>query len=149
MARRDKPPRRRPDQPPPSERAKRPAESNTQAKASISFEYYETGGAYCLSQYNSDQVRSFLDGLRKISERTWQQLIEGASRNPAMKTGLNPTRYARSDLRNPDMWPTRLSQELTHVIGMRATDRRRVFGVRVDQVFYVLWFDEDHGIVAG
>ena len=46
MARRDKPPRRRPDQPPPSERAKRPAESDTQAKASISFEYYETGSAY-------------------------------------------------------------------------------------------------------
>ena len=32
------------------------------------------------------------------------------------------------------------------ILGIRASDRRRVFGVRIGNAFYVLWFDEGHQI---
>ena len=114
-------------------------------KVRVSFEYYEDGTDYCLSRCNAEQIRTFLRCLRKLTERTWQQLREGTSKDPAKKTGLNPTLYAKSDLKTVP-WPARLSEDVA-IIGVRATDRRRVFGASVDQVFSILWFDEGHEIV--
>ncbi len=70
-------------------------------------------------------------------------------RTPASESGLNCTPYEPTDLKNPDMWPARLGADITTLYGVRATDRRRVFGIRVETDFYVIWFDEGHGIVPG
>jgi hypothetical protein len=65
-----------------------------------------------------------------------------------MKTGLNATKYAKSSLKNSDIWPTRMAPDVD-LVGVRATERRRVFGARLENVFYVLWFDEGHNVVEG
>jgi hypothetical protein len=102
-----------------------------------------------LCHLNKEQITSFLDCLRKLTERTRQQLIEGASKDKFSKAGLNCTVYERSDLTNRDMWPSRFGQDVTQILGVRASSRRRIFGVRLDGAFYLIWFDEDHGIVEG
>jgi hypothetical protein len=114
------------------------------SKITLSFERYECGGRYCLSQWNSEQIQSFLDCLRKLSQRTWEQLLAASSKSPALKTGLNPTLYEASDLSGAS-WPDWLKRD-ARILGVRASDRRRVFGVRMENAFYVLWFDEGHQI---
>jgi hypothetical protein len=130
---------------------KTPGESGQEAppksihtKVKLSFEHYESGGRYCLSQWNSEQIQSSLDCLRKLSQRTWQQLESSSSKDPALKTGLNPTLYQPSDLSGVS-WPDWLDPD-DKILGIRASDRRRVFGARIENVFYVLWFDEGHQI---
>ncbi len=145
----NKPHRPRPGSPPPADDARSQRPHPQHAKVRISFEYYEAGGRYCLCHHETEHIKTFLECLRKLTERTWQQLLEGSSKNPASKSGLNCTTYERTDLTNPDIWPARLGADITTLYGVRATDRRRVFGIRVDSAFYVIWFDEGHGIVPG
>jgi len=147
MGRKNKRDRPRPGQKPPTEDARTHPPSQQHTKVVVSFEYYEAGEQYCLCHLNQDQIRLFLSCLQKLTQRTWQQLFEGSSKNSADKAGLNCTRYQRSTLSNPSMWPDRLGQDIEHVLGVRASSRSRLYGVRVSQVFHVLWFDEDHSIV--
>jgi hypothetical protein len=140
--------RNRPGQKEPVEDARKHPPKPAHTKITLSFEHYAAGERFCLSQYEGEKIQSFLDCLRKLTERTWQQLVEGSSKDSAMKTGLNSTPYERSDLRNPDIWPGWLDQDKT-LLGVRATQKRRVFGVRIDNVFHVIWFDAEHGIVEG
>jgi hypothetical protein len=142
-----KPPRPRPGQKTPPEDARQHPPSPVHTKVRISFERYDPGGDYCLSRCDSEQIQSFLACLRKLTERTWQQLLEGSSKG-ASKSGLNSTTYARADLRNSDIWPAWLGPDV-RIIGVRATERRRIFGARIDNVFYIIWFDERHQIVEG
>ena len=138
----------KPGQKPPVEDARKRPPSLVHSKIRVSFEYYDDGNPYCLSLYNAEQIRSFLACLRKLTERSWQQLVDGSSKDPAMKTGLNSTPYSKTDLKNPDIWPSRISPDV-QLLGVRATQRRRVFGVRIVDVFYILWFDENHEVVKG
>jgi hypothetical protein len=149
MGHKNNPPRPRPGQSISPEDARQNPPSPIHSKARVSFEYYETGEKYCLCHLNRDQITSFLDCLRKLTERTWQQLVDGASKTPSNKTGLNCTQYNRSDLKNPRMWPKQLGPDVDILLGVRATQRRRIYGVRIQGVFYVLWFDEEHGVVKG
>jgi hypothetical protein len=142
-----KPARPRPGTPSSTDDARTVPPHPNHVKMRISFECYEAGQTHCLCRLNEEQIKSFLECLRKLTERTWQQLIDGSSRDPRAKTGLNSTVYERSDLINRDIWPVRFSQDITQILGVRASERRRVFGVRIDGAFYVIWFDEDHGVV--
>jgi hypothetical protein len=149
MGRKNKHNRPRPGQKPVTEDARTHPPSPQHTKVVVSFEYYEVREHYCLCHLNKDQIKLFLDCLHKLTQRTWQQLLAGSSRNPANKTGLNSTFYHRTDLSNPGIWPKRLGPDIEQLLGIRASERSRVFGVRVSGVFYVLWFDEAHSIVRG
>jgi len=143
-----KPPRPKPgEKPAPDDSRTRPP-STVHEKVRVSFEYYDIGGKYCLSKLTKEQAVCYLKALKKLTERTWQQLLEGKSKTPGEGSGLNCTYYEKSALRNPDLWP-KFSQDITKLVGVRADERRRLFGVRVDHVFFVIWFDESHSIVKG
>jgi hypothetical protein len=124
----------------------RPAHEPTplSPKVTLSFEHYATGDRFCLSQWNPEQIQSFLECLRKLSQRTWEQVLGSSSKDPSLKTGLNPTLYKPSDLSGVS-WPDWLKRD-AKILGIRASDRRRVFGARIGNAFYVLWFDEGHQI---
>jgi hypothetical protein len=149
MGGKHKPLRPRPGVPPPADDARKNPPHVTHQRVLVSFEYYQAGQTYCLCNCDKEQTKSFLDCLRKLTQRTWQQLIEGSSKNRADKTGLNCTPYQRSDLRNRDIWPTWLSQDITRIYGVRASGKRRIFGARIEAAFYVIWFDDEHGVVDG
>jgi hypothetical protein len=76
----------------------------------------------------------------------WSDVL-GTGGKGGKKTGLGCTPYADNDLRGVKR-PILVSPELT-IIGLRASQKMRVFGVYVEQVFYVLWFDPNHEIVPG
>ncbi len=113
-------------------------------KVTPSYERYATGDLFCLSRWNAEQIQSFLECLRKLSQRTWEQVLASSSKDPAHKTGLNPTRYQPSDLSGVS-WPDWLDHD-DEILGIRASERRRVFVARIGNSFYVLWFDEGHQI---
>ncbi len=136
------------ERPPIDDARKHPPSPTPPPRIAISFERYESGNRYCLSRYTEEQIQVFLDGLRKLSERTWPQLLAGSSRNPALKTGLNSTAYDRSALRNPDLWPAWLDSG-KKLLGIRASERSRFFGVRSGDFFVVFWIDEGHNVVSG
>ena len=143
-----KPRRPQPDQRSPIEEGRKVEPKEIHRKVTVSFEHYRAGSSYCLSVYNDEEQRkSFLQCLHKLTQRTWQQLLEQTSKDKALKTGLNPTAYKKSDLSRVE-WPGDLAEEVT-ILGLRATDRRRIFGASINLVFYVLWFDEGHQITKG
>jgi len=145
MGRKDKRLPPRPGQKSPTDDARTVPPSPQQDKVVVSFEPYESGSTYCLCRLIKEQIKLFLSCLHKLTKQTWQQLQDsGGSR-----TGLNYTRYARSALRNPDMWPKVLSPDIDRISGVRASERSRLYGARIKDVFHVVWFDEAHEIIPG
>jgi hypothetical protein len=116
-------------------------------KVAISFEFYEHGNAYCLSSCDRANIARFLDCFRKVNERTWPQLI-AASHKGKGKAGLNSTTYDREALNNPHIWPDWVGSNES-LIGFRASEVARLYGIRRGNKFHVVWFDPRHEIING
>lgn len=77
---------------------------------------------------------------------TWMQVLQTAGR-PGNKGGLGYTAYKDSDLKHVTR-PMGLSADV-HISGVRSGAKPRIFGAYKNHVYYVLWFDRNHQIVAG
>lgn len=75
---------------------------------------------------------------------TWLEVIRSGGKLPN-KVGLGYTRYKDSDLKHVTR-PQKIDRE-TPICAIRVSKKFRVFGCRIDEVFYPLWFDKDHKIV--
>ncbi len=80
-----------------------------------------------------------------LSQMTWDQ-VRAQSGKPGNKVGLAYTTY-EDHLLNVAR-PAHVSSEL-RIAGLRASGKLRVFGVTVEQVFHILWFDRNHEVVDG
>ena len=76
---------------------------------------------------------------------TWQQVKEQGGK-PGNKTGLAYTLYEDDNMKVPR--PTNISADL-RIAGFRAGGSARIFGVAIEQIFYLLWFDPNHEVVDG
>ena len=108
----------------------------------ISFRLYESGNTYCLCEAEKDDIKHFMDSLRKLSSMTWQQVRDQGGR-PGNKTGLAYTNYSDNSLSIER--PANVSSDL-EIGGFRAGSASRVFGVAIENVFHVIWFDPHHKI---
>lgn len=113
-------------------------------KVQLSFELYEVGGKFCLSKCNQDEVRQYKDCVRKMTTMTWTQVRETSGKGPN-KAGLAYTPYEDSDLKGAKRPPS-VSQEL-RISAVRASQRMRLFGVRIGNAYSILWYDRNHEIV--
>lgn len=111
----------------------------------ISFDLYESGNTYCLCEAEKGDIKHFMDSLRKLSSMTWQQVRDQGGK-PGNKTGLAYTNYPDHLLSMKR--PANVSLDL-EIAGFRAGSASRVFGVTIDNVFHVLWFDPHHRICSG
>ena len=111
----------------------------------ISFQLYVAGNPHCLSVSGRDDIRRFMDSLRMFTSMTWQQ-VRAQGGKPGNKAGLGYTNYSDHSLnvKRPD----NVSPDL-EIAGFRAGGAPRVFGVAMDNVFHVIWFDSNHRIVDG
>ena len=80
-----------------------------------------------------------------LSSMTWQQVREQGGRGS--KVGLGFTDY-EDHLITGARRPANISPELG-ISGIRAGSKLRLFGVKIEQVFHILWFDREHSIVPG
>jgi len=85
-----------------------------------------------------------LAALRKLTSTTWNAAFQQGGKGPN-KTGLAPTPYKDHDLKHVKR-PAEISADLG-IIGIRASQKYRIFGVRSRDVYFVLWFDRNHEIV--
>jgi len=111
---------------------------------SVSFRYVEVGGRYCLSRCDREGVRIFKSCLKKLTSQNWFDVQQTGGKG-GTKVGLGYTLYSDSSLHRV-VRPTGLSREL-RIAGIRASGKARIFGVRENDVYHILWFDPDHEIV--
>lgn len=76
---------------------------------------------------------------------TWTDVFRTGGKQPQSRTGLHWTVYPNSALRGVTR-PANLSPDV-RIVGIRASERQRIFGAHLDDAFYVIWFDRCHGIV--
>ncbi len=119
-------------------------ESQLHSPVALSFRYFRTGSAQCLSNCNQDEVRHSIECLRKITTMTWNE-VRSTGGSPGNKVGLGYSVYTDSQLKGVSRPPT-LSAEIP-ICGVRISDRMRMFGGYKNHIFYVLWFDPAHEIV--
>jgi len=110
----------------------------------ISFDHYESGSSFCLSKCNRNEVKEYMGCLRKLTSMTWQQVW---GQGGGEKTGLGFTNYEDHSITGARR-PANISPEL-RISAIRASSKLRLFGVKIENVFHVLWFDREHTIVPG
>lgn len=130
---------KRPPVPPPSE--KRPV-NRLHTPVTVSFLYYEVGGKFCLSACQKDEIESALDALHRLAQISWQDVQRSGGGH---KTGFRYTIYDDNALTGVRR-PSNLSNDM-NIIGLASSQKGRFFGVYIDHVFYLLWFDPNHKIV--
>ncbi len=116
-----------------------------QTPVSVSFRHVvQPGDRFCLSTFHHDEVREVVDCLRQLNTLTWQQVLQQSGKGPH-KAGLAYTLYPDHALQRVSR-PSIISPEI-RIAAIRASQKIRVFGVYIEHVFYILWFDRNHEII--
>jgi hypothetical protein len=116
-------------------------------RVTLSFRHVVPGDKQCLSHCQKQDVRAAMECFRKLTEMTWTQLRATGTKDPKMKTGLNCTKYDYDSLKGVTR-PQGVSPDLG-LYGLRAGLAFRIYGVRMNYEFHVLWFDAVHGLCDG
>lgn len=90
----------------------------------------------CASTWASDEIRSLFNTLRLASSRTWRDVHASSGLN----FKLIPPGQCKRTL------PSTISPD-ADLAEMRVTKKARIFGARVESVFYVIWLDRNHAVV--
>ena len=106
-----------------------------------SFKFtYADKNRWVLSDWTPSEIKDLIEGLKKIEKYTWKQIRDHGSKKRGESVG---TGYKLIDKHPtlPDDIPedARLSE-------MRIDDKKRIFGFRVQSVYYIIWFDRDHSV---
>jgi hypothetical protein len=115
-------------------------EGDSRAVAFVALKYYRPEHQ-CLSEWTADELRGFSAFCRKLSQMTWQQIIESGGRQ---KTGVGWTRIDPARLPNTDFLDS-ISEDISW-IELRVTQEARVFGFRAGQAFFLVFLDRTHDI---
>lgn len=113
-------------------------------KVNLSFEYYEPGGDFCLSRCSKDEIRGYKDCVRKLSSMEWNEVLRSSGKGEN-KAGLAFTPYSDNALKGVTR-PSRIDPGL-QICAVRASGKMRLFGFRIRQTYYILWYDRNHEIV--
>jgi hypothetical protein len=111
----------------------------------FSFEFYDAGGArYCLSRFDSDQVRLALVRLKEVNQNTLQEL-----QDKRRVLHFHDVRW--EDTAEKKGFPVEVPDDLVPfqfaLLGIN-NQRARVFGglAASTLTFYIVWFDLDHEV---
>jgi hypothetical protein len=124
-----------------SEAATRLTQASSPDDEHPSFRFtYADKNRWVLSDWSSSEINDLIEGLKKIEKYTWGQIRCHGSKKRGESVG---TGYKLIDKHPtlPDDIPedARLSE-------MRIDDKKRIFGFRVQSVYYIIWFDRDHSV---
>ena len=123
----------------------RPEPKRIHTPVTISYRYAEPGGAFCLSFCERPDVRAATNCLKQLTTLTWQQALETGGRL-GNKSGLGLTHYD-DDVLNKVSRPPWLAEGVK-LSAVRPSRSFRIFGVHIDHVFYVIWFDPNYDIIS-
>ena len=101
---------------------------------------YADKNRWVLSDWSSSEINDLIEGLKKIEKYTWAQIRCRGSKKPGESVG---TGYKLID-KHPAL-PENIPED-ERLSEMRIDEKKRIFGFRVQSVYYIIWFDRDHSV---
>ena len=102
----------------------------------LSF-YHLDEAAESISDWTSSETKQLFTKLKQLSKTTWQEIL--SSKGMGYKEIQNSGSFARQ-------WPVRLSRDCT-MSEIRISQKSRIFGVRRERAFYLVWLDRNHQVL--
>ncbi len=96
------------------------------------------GGPYCPSIIGHAGMTGVLKKLKGLESMTWNEILQNGDSHPIEVSKLE--KDARDRLKDMER------DDVTEVVSLRITGKKRLFGVRYDAVLQILWWDSDHAI---
>lgn len=118
-----------------------------QPNVRLSFEKYEDGSDYCLSECTTDEIQTALKCFQKICLRTWQQILDTGTKERGSKSGLHFEIIPDNAIKGASR-PATLSEDVK-ICSVRASQVFRIYGFRESESFHPLWYDPHHQICNG
>lgn len=112
--------------------------------AYVALKYYRPEHE-CFSEWRPDELRAFSGFCRRMSQMTWQQIVQTGGRH---KSGLAWTPIRREQLPPARFLDAAVSEDVSW-IELRVTQAARVFGFRARQAFFLVFLDRGHRIIRG
>lgn len=84
---------------------------------------------YSMQKLSSNNIKEFVSYAKKVEALTWAEIKSHTGLKFEMLPELEP--------------PSFLSKDVT-LFSMRVTQKFRIIGYRVEDVFYLVWFDKNH-----
>jgi hypothetical protein len=101
---------------------------------------YADENRWRLSDWQPDEILDLVRNLKKIEKHTWSQIKGQGSRHRGDTVGCG-----YKIINNLPSLPEGVSED--HKISeMRICQRKRIFGFRMNSIYYIVWFDRDHSI---
>ena len=107
----------------------------------ISFQYYDAS-TECIRVWDASESKQLFERLKYLSDMTWREVLSSGGRSGG-KTGLGWTKISREGMKRT--WPANLSEDVS-MCEIRICRRKRVFGVRDAETFYLVWLDRNHTV---
>lgn len=93
-----------------------------------------------LSRWEADEIDDLIRALKKIEKHTWLQIKSQGAKTKGESVGCG----FKVIEQHPDL-PSSFSDDVT-ISEMRVCQKKRIFGFRVDSIYYIVWFDRDHTV---
>lgn len=108
-------------------------------KPAFSFEYVQE--KYCLSKWESKQIKKLIQELGKFEKHTWNDIYQGSIFKYS-KVDKNGLKASIPSFITPDV-------DIYYFKPFGTNTPYRVFGIRDRHNFKFLWFDDKHEIYPG
>lgn len=112
-------------------------------EAHINLKYYDKNHE-CLSEWQTEELKSFSSFIEKINQSSWTDIYKGGGKS-GNKSGLGMTYHKdRSKLPESPILD-RISPDIKF-FELRVTQKIRVHGFRSVSSLFLVWLDRDHKI---
>lgn len=113
--------------------------STNDEKPSFRFTHVDDN-KWCLSVWKATELKDLTAALKKIEKHTWAQIQSQGSKTRGESVGSG-----YKIITDPPKLPASVSEDVT-LTEMRICKEKRIFGFRIDAIYYIVWFDRDHSV---
>ncbi|MEH2148588.1 MAG6450 family protein [Nostoc sp.] len=114
-------------------------ETTDHLKPSFRFKHADPN-RWCLSKWEAEEIVDLMRALQKIENHTWLQIKSQGSKTRGESVGCG----FKVIKQHPTL-PSSVSDD-TVISEMRVCKKKRIFGFRIDSIYYIVWFDRDHSV---
>ena len=93
------------------------------------------GDDYCFSKLSNEDKRFFAESIYKRRKLKWKDLLK------MDRHGLGPEKIKRSQIKKS--LPKEITEDVEYFLAFRYSGKKSMVGYRVDNIFFVLWFDHN------
>lgn len=99
-------------------------------KGKVAFENVVHSGC-SITDWQGSELKLLIDAFKKLETLTWNQIM--------IDNGLNYERNKFIAIKLPSEIPTDAK-----LCSFRVNQKKRVYGYRAQEFFYIVWFDKNH-----